>query len=109
MRYMEAIGVSDQRLVRDQTKDDATGLRPLVEDKALLQQQRRFREDFDRQFTKQLNAAEEKKIPYDDILRYPSNWPDISEMRDASAAAESGRGTADLATQQQLDKKLPEL
>jgi hypothetical protein len=36
---------------------------PLVEDKALLQQQRRFREDFDRQFSKQLNQSEEKKIP----------------------------------------------
>ena len=80
-----------------------------MEDKALIQQQRRFREDFDRQFSKQLNQSEEKKIPYDDILRYPANWPDISEIRDASVAAEQGRGTADQATQAQLDKKLPEL
>ena len=108
-RYQEAMGVIDQMLVLDPTNDYATGLRPLVEDKALLQQQRRFREDFDRQFTKQLNQTEEKKIPYDDILRYPANWPDISELRDQTTAQERGEGTADQATQAQLDRKLPEL
>src|SRR5205823_9949139 len=77
--------------------------------KALQQEQRQYREDFDRQVTKQLNTAEEKKVPYDDILRYPSNWPDVSELRDQSNAQEQGRSTADLATQQQLEKKLPEL
>ena len=108
-RYQEAVGVIDQMLVIDPQNDYATGLRPLVEDKALLQQQRRFREDFDRQLTKQLNQAEEKKIPYDDILRYPANWPDISELRDQTTANERGQGTADAATQAQLDRKLPEL
>jgi general secretion pathway protein D len=108
-RYQEALGVIDQMLVIQPTNDYASGLRPLVEDKALLQQQRRFREDFDRQFTKQLNQTEEKKIPYDDILRYPANWPDISELRDQTTAAERGEGSADQATQAQLDRKLPEL
>ncbi len=108
-RYQEALGVIDQILVLDPTNDYASGVRPLVEDKALLQQQRRYREDFDRQFSKQLNQAEEKKIPYDDILRYPANWPDISELRDQTTAQEQGRGQADQATQAQLDKKLPEL
>lgn len=26
-------------------------------------------------------GAEEKLIPYNDILRYPSDWPDISQRR----------------------------
>src|SRR5439155_6731356 len=108
-RYHEAVGVVDQILAIDPTNDYATGVRPLVEDKDLIQQQRRFREDFDRQLTKQLNAAEEKKIPYDDILRYPANWPDISELRDQTLAQERGEGTADQATQAQLERKLPEL
>ena len=39
--------------------------------------QREHRELRDREFTNQLNQAEEKQIPYEDILRYPENWPDI--------------------------------
>jgi hypothetical protein len=37
-RYQEALGVIDQILVLDPTNDYASGVRPLVEDKALLQQ-----------------------------------------------------------------------
>jgi hypothetical protein len=30
------------------------------------------------------NGAEEKLVPYDDILRYPSDWPGISQRRSAA-------------------------
>ena len=43
-----------------------------------------------RETTNQMNDAEERKIPYEDILRYPENWPDISEMRDAEVKSERG-------------------
>lgn len=108
-RYAEALGVLDQILVLDPNNDYATGLRPLVNDKAMFQQQRRFREDFDMQFVKQLNQSEEKKIPYDDILRYPSNWPDISELRDQTVTAERGGGAADETVGRQLEQTLPEI
>src|SRR5438552_4186716 len=29
---------------------------------------------------------EEKRIAYDDVLRYPPNWPEISEVRDKAVA-----------------------
>jgi type II secretory pathway component GspD/PulD (secretin) len=108
-RYAEALGVIDQILVLDPRNDYATGVRPLVEDKANFQEQRRYREEHDRQFTKQLNAAEEKKIPYDDILRYPTNWPDIAELREQTTATELGGSTADQATALLLERRLPEL
>jgi general secretion pathway protein D len=108
-RYSEALGVIDQILVLDPTNDYASGIRPLVEDKAHLQDQRRSREEHDRQLTKQLNAAEEAKIPYNDILRYPVNWPDISELRDQTTATELGGTPADQATQLLLERRLPEL
>ena len=41
--------------------------------------------------------AEERKIPYEDVLRYPENWPDISEMRDAEVKSERGMKQEDLA------------
>jgi general secretion pathway protein D len=108
-QYTQALGVLDQILAIDPTNDYATGVRPLVEDKSVTQQQRRYREDFNRQLEKQLNSTEEMKVPYDDILRYPNNWPDLSEMRDQTTALEPGHGQADQATQALLDRKLPEL
>ena len=38
----------------------------------------------------QLVRAEEELIPYDDILRYPTDWPDISQTRDQTVASERG-------------------
>ncbi len=108
-RYVEAIGVIDQILALDPRNDYALGVRPLVEDRANLDQQRRFREENDRNFVKQMNAAEEKKIPYDDIYRFPSDWPDISDRRDKFVAEERGGTKLDAVVQAVLDKRLPEL
>ncbi len=108
-RYREALGVVDQILVLDPTNEYATGVRPLLEDKFNFQQQRLFMQQKDLNFTRQLNAAEEKMIPYDDILRYPADWPDISQTRDQTVQSERGENKEDRAVQAQLDRPLPEL
>ena len=108
-KYEEALGVIDQILVIDAKNDYARGVRPLVEDRALLYEQRRYREQFDRQLSKQLNAAEERRIPYNDILRYPENWPELSDLRDETNARERGEQSEDTAVARQLDQKLPEV
>ena len=48
-------------------------------------------------------------IPYDDILRYPTDWPDISQTREQTVSAERGENKEDRAVQAQLDRPLPEL
>ena len=108
-RYREALGVVDQILVLDPTNEYAIGVRPMLEDKYQIQTQRNFMEQRAREFTNQLNNAEEKLIPYDDILRYPTDWPDISSTRDQTVAQEHSGEREDRATQAQLDRSLPEL
>ncbi len=108
-KYTAALGVIDQILVLDPNNDYALGTRPLVQDKSNFQEQRRFREEFDQQMTRQLNAAEERKIPYDDIYRYPANWPDIVETREKSVKEEQGLKDVDQVVQAQLDRRLPEV
>jgi hypothetical protein len=34
--------------------------------------------------SQQFNAADETLTPYMETLRYPDNWPDISQRRDSS-------------------------
>lgn len=108
-KYREAVGILDQILVIDPHNEYAQGVKPLVEDKAILIEQRTYREEFTRNMEKQLNASEEKKIPYDDIFRYPTNWPDISATREASVEKERGGSEADAAVRAQLEHRIPEV
>jgi general secretion pathway protein D len=108
-RYDEALAVVDQILVLDKNNDYATGVRPLIYDRKLFRDQRKYNEEFDRAFTEQLNLNEERKIPYSDILRFPENWPDLSTMRDDTVRQERGEEKEDAQVQAQLDRKLPEL
>jgi Flp pilus assembly secretin CpaC len=53
--------------------------------------------------------SEEQRIPYNDILRYPANWPDLSEMRDRNLAIERGDQGEDSGVIAQLERRLPEV
>jgi type II secretory pathway component GspD/PulD (secretin)/tetratricopeptide (TPR) repeat protein len=107
--YKEAISVVDQILTLDPDDDYATGVRPLLEDQYNFQQQRIFTERRAFETTGQFNRAEEEKIPYDDILKYPADWPGISQLRDQTVQGERGENKEDRAVQAQLDRALPEL
>ena len=108
-RYREALQTVDQILILDPINDYAVGVKPLLEDKTQFAEQREYTELRDRKMASMFNAAEEKQIPYDDILRYPVDWPEISQTRDQTVAAERGGNTIDRAVQAQLDRQLPEL
>jgi Flp pilus assembly secretin CpaC len=104
--YEAALGVVDQILKLDPQNDYALGVRQLIEDKAILQEQARSKERFDYNYEKQLNNADEQLIPYDDVFRFPDNWPDISDMRDREVQDKSAT-KEDQAAQALLDKRLP--
>ncbi|HSU67322.1 MAG TPA: hypothetical protein VLJ39_10650, partial [Tepidisphaeraceae bacterium] len=108
-RYAEALQTVDQILILDPINDYAVGVRPLLEDKSQFAEQRQYAELRDRKITDVLNAAEEAQVPYDDVLRYPTDWPDISDRRDRTVAAEGGASAVDRALQTSLDRKLPEV
>ena len=93
--YIDALKVIDQLLAIDPANDWATGVRRLVQDNAIIQEQVRVRDMHDREFERQLDRAEEGKIPYMDIIKYPENWPEISEKRDREVAAERRQGRAE--------------
>jgi len=108
-RYREALGVVDQILTLDPNDDYATGVRPLLEDKYNFQQQRIFMERRDLEQTSQFIRSDEELIPYDDIVRYPTDWPDISQTRDQTVQSERGEDKEDRAVEAQLDRALPEV
>jgi general secretion pathway protein D len=108
-RYKAAEGLVAQILQLDPRNDYAIGVRPFIEDQANLQEQRHYREEASSKTTSIMNMAAEQMIPYNEIIRYPENWPDLAATRDRTVAAERGVGQQDAVVQAQLDKRLPEL
>jgi general secretion pathway protein D len=108
-KYEEAINILNQILTLDPNNDYALGVKPLVQDKLIILEQRTYREEFNANFAHQLNHAEEETIPYDDIVRYPDNWPDISSARDQEVAEGQGIDAEDRAVNQILDRQIPEV
>ncbi|HEY1922035.1 MAG TPA: hypothetical protein VGG44_04660, partial [Tepidisphaeraceae bacterium] len=70
------------------------------------QEQRHYREEFDSNLARSLNAADETQIPYEDIYRFPENWPDVSTLRD-NELKNSNTSKEDQAVQALLDHRLP--
>ena len=107
--YSQALGVLNHVLAIDPANEYAIGVKPLVEDKDILQKQKDYKEQHDRESMKQLNGANEKLIPYMEILRYPSNWPDISELRDREVDAERSSQGGESSLAANLERNLPGL
>ncbi|HMO25383.1 MAG TPA: hypothetical protein PKB10_03870, partial [Tepidisphaeraceae bacterium] len=107
--YQEAIAVIDQILAIDRNDDYATGVRPLLLDRVHLERQKMYRDRWHTNMVEQFIEAEEKKIPYSDILNYPANWPDLSERRDRTVEQERGGTQEDSEARALLDRELPEL
>ena len=106
-KYRESLQTVDQILVLDPNNEYAVGVKPLLEDKVQFATERQYMEMRLRKVGDQLIAADETLIPYDDILRYPTDWPEISSTRDATVAAERNASAADRAVVAQLDRPLP--
>lgn len=107
--YRQAASVLQQVLQLDPYNEYASSVLPLVQDQVIIQTQSRYRDQFLDQFELQLNQSQEKLIPYDDIFRYPDNWPELSRSRDRLVAEEQALSPEDVATQALLDRKLPEV
>lgn len=102
-KYEAALALISQILTIDPDNDYAVGVRPFIEDAALFRRQRNnyltYRQERARTFT----STQEKKIPYDAILTYPTDWPDLVERRDRTVSDERGAEEADAALLAVLD------
>lgn len=108
-KYDQALKVVNQILVIDPRNEYALGIRPILFDRASLQYQREQKEAFNREWVNSFDALEEKKVPYSDVLKFPTNWPDLSAKRDQTVRDERNVTAADEALTGILDKSLPEI
>ncbi len=108
-RYAEAEKVVNQIMVIDPRNDYAAGVQQILFDRGSLRSQRENRQRFDREWINQFNRIDEQRIPYNDILTYPADWPDLSARRDQTVREERNVSQQDEAVAQLLEKQLPEI
>ncbi len=72
-----AINVLQQIMVIDPTYQPARWMADDLDDLREYQRARQIRDDFYDQARKSLNDVEKSKIPWQDQLRYPEDWPEI--------------------------------
>jgi hypothetical protein len=77
-QYNDARGVVDQILKLDPNDGYALGVRPMLEDRSEFQAQRSQNGKDSAQG--RTPTASDKTIPYDDVLHYPTNWPDATNL-----------------------------
>ena len=107
--YEAALDIVDQILTIEPDSEYAVGARPLIEDRVFLTKQQRYTDMFRREHASTFTEVQEKRIPYSDILRYPEDWPDLTERRDRTVAEERGAEQEDAQLLAQLDDRQPKL
>ncbi len=88
-QYEEALKVADQILKIDPRNAYATGVRQILFDRASLSKQRSLSNKFDEKLVESLERLEAKKIPYEDMLKYPADWPDLAARREQTVKEET--------------------
>lgn len=108
-QFAESLDVIKQILTLDPRNEYAKSVLPLVEGRVILQNQKKYEDQYKTEFQRMLNDADEKKIPYNDIMTYPTEWPELSKRRDAQVAIDRGETAEDLQMQAMLNRHLPEV
>ena len=93
--YKAALDLTNQILTIDPDNEYATGAKPLIYDRVLLQQQKQYMDEYHNERARTFTDAQEKRIPYADIMRFPSDWPDLTVKRDRFVAEEQGEQQED--------------
>ena len=109
-RYDEATSALEEVLAIEPTDDRARFYLDVLQERASLRKQERFRDDLVKQTRSNLVSVEEAKVPWykDDGFRYPKNWAEITERRrlgaDVGVASEMDR-----LAREKLAEVVPEL
>lgn len=93
MRYEESLQLLDRALFIEPTNFTAELLKEVIEESKLAVDYKKIQRDFD--LTRARDRLENKKatIPYTELIRFPEDWPELSERR-INGLDDSGKDSA---------------
>jgi len=107
MKYDQAMERVEQALFIDETNIAAQAMKQLVEQGRIVKQSREAERVRDKMFARQSVKNLEATTPYDEIIRYPDNWPQLSERRRGTQAGRANESEADRRIRQALNQSVP--
>ncbi|MEM1097618.1 MAG: hypothetical protein AAGH92_02400, partial [Planctomycetota bacterium] len=107
MRYEEALELIEQVLFIDPQNVTGQLLKPLLEDMITLRDQRKFVRQRDLKISRQHALNLEATIPYDDLLVYPSDWPQLTQRRLEALDESGGESRVNREAAQKLEQVVP--
>ncbi len=107
MRYEEALDLINQALFIDPQNIAAQALQDILEDMIILRDQRDFTRQRDLMISRQHALNLEATIPYDDLLVYPSDWPQLTQRRLEALDESGGESRVNREAAQKLEQVVP--
>ncbi|MEM9753854.1 MAG: hypothetical protein AAF916_10800, partial [Planctomycetota bacterium] len=107
MRYEEALDLINQALFIDPQNIAAQALQDINEDMIILRDQRNFSRQRDLMISRQHALNLEATIPYDDLLTYPSDWPQLTQRRLEALDESGGESRVNREAAQKLEQVVP--
>ncbi len=107
MKYDEALKLLDQALFLDSTNIAAQGMKEAIEDAKILVEGRELRRRKRlMQSENRLNTLE-ASIPYQDLITYPADWPELTKTRLAGLDITGGESEVNRRVSQELQQPVP--
>lgn len=106
-RYDEALELVNQALFLDPTNIAAQGMRDIIQDVRALVAQSNYIRDRDVNIANQSAQNMEATIPYDELITYPADWPQLTELRLSSQDVTGGESEANRRVSQKLREPVP--
>ncbi|MEM8781860.1 MAG: hypothetical protein AAGE65_03300 [Planctomycetota bacterium] len=107
MRFEEALDLINQALFIDPQNIAAQLLQDTFEDMIILRDQRDFTRQRDVMISRQRALNLEATIPYDDLLVYPSDWPQLTQRRLEALDESGGESRINREAAQKLEQVVP--
>ncbi len=107
LQYQQALDTLNQIVAIDPLNYSARFMRRQVENQIIYNKYNRMRHEKSTQTQEQEISNEEGIIPYDNLLVYPRDWPELSRMRKAEES--SSASSADTLVRKRLAESVPSI
>ncbi|MGC8559272.1 MAG: type II secretion system protein GspD [Phycisphaerae bacterium] len=107
LQYAQALDTLNQIVAIDPLNYSARFMRRQVQNQIIYNKYNHYRNEKSYQTQKQELSDEENIIPYDNLLVYPRDWPELSRMRKAEQT--SSESSADTQVRKRLAESVPSI
>jgi type II secretory pathway component GspD/PulD (secretin) len=107
LQYAQALDTLNQIVAIDPLNYSARFMRRQVQNQIIYNKYNHYRNEKSTQTQEQEISDEESMIPYDNLLVYPRDWPELSRMRKAEMS--SSESSADTLVRKRLAESVPSI